>query len=119
LQESLTIATFLSELAPICGKHGLNVEIAAQVEVANALRDQGELSASVRVLRNLENHADFRKQTVAVTKPEILANLVSLHELQSNAMQVTKYSRANKSLKHGYSNRKVSLSNILSLQCMN
>ena len=114
LQNSLTVATFLSELAPICGELGLNVEIAAQVEVANALRDQGELSASIRVLRNLENRTDFHKQTVTVTKSEILANLVSICKL--HLTHIAKSSRVNKSLKHGYSSRGISSNNILSLQ---
>ncbi|TID18730.1 hypothetical protein E2P81_ATG05712 [Venturia nashicola] len=53
LQGSLATATYLSELSEMCSRVGLDIQAAAQNEVADALWDQGEYSTSIRMLRRL------------------------------------------------------------------
>ena len=85
LQNALSTATYLSHLIEPCEEIGLNVVAAVRYEGANVLWDQGEMTASVRMLQELEFDSRLQAQDIQVGKPEILAKLVgaclSLHDL--------------------------------------
>lgn len=76
LQSSLATATFLGQLVQPCLDLGMNIDAAAQFEGANVLWDQGEMSASIRMLKDLTRGVDLKSQDVHVGRPEILAKLV-------------------------------------------
>ena len=76
LQNSLATATYLNQLIVPCGEVGLNITAAVQFESANVLWDQGELTASIRMLQDLRNKFNADSQLVHVGKPELLARLV-------------------------------------------
>jgi ataxia telangiectasia mutated family protein len=76
LQNSLATTTDLSQLVKPCNDLGLRVNVAADVEASNVLWDQGEMSASIRMLRDLAHISDLSKQDISVGRPEILAKLV-------------------------------------------
>ncbi|KAI9851515.1 MAG: Serine/threonine-protein kinase tel1 [Thelocarpon superellum] len=75
LQSSLTAATYLSTLVESCSTAGVHITAAAQNEIANVLWDQGEMTASIRILQDVNEHHDLRRQTLHVGKPELLAKL--------------------------------------------
>lgn len=77
LQNSLATATYLSDLVASTHALGINVEAAVEYEAARVLWDQGEMSASIKMLQLLDTSVDLRKQTIHVGKPELLARLVS------------------------------------------
>ncbi|KAI0408791.1 phosphatidylinositol 3 [Xylaria palmicola] len=72
-QESLNIATSLTHLVQPSADLGLNIDSAAQVEVANSLWDHGEMMSSIRMLQHIDEDTDLRKQTIPVSRPDLLA----------------------------------------------
>lgn len=78
IQESLASVTYLTDIVPRCKSAGLDIEVAAQHEVANVLWEQGETDTSIRMRQNLINHASFDSQNVELSLPVLLAKLVSL-----------------------------------------
>ena len=78
LQNSLMTATYLSDLVPSTNALGIKVEAAVEYEAARVLWDQGEMSASIKMLQLLDTSIDLRKQSIHVGKPELLARLVSV-----------------------------------------
>jgi len=77
LQESLASATYLSEIAEHCKAVGLNIEAAAQHEVASALWEQGEASTSIRMRQELMEKVNLSGQSSSISIPVLLAKLVS------------------------------------------
>ena len=77
LQESLASATYLSEIVEKCKAVGLNIDAAAQSEVASALWEQGEASTSIRMRQELMEKVDFSGQTSSISISVLLAKLVS------------------------------------------
>jgi ataxia telangiectasia mutated family protein len=77
LQESLATATYLSDLVPVCKEIGLDIEAEAQSEVADVLWDQGEHSTSIRMLRQLAEHAYPKTEKNGNARSKVLAKLVS------------------------------------------
>jgi len=75
LQESLSLATSLMDLIAPCNKVSLNLEIAIQVEAANALWDQGEMASSIGMLQALDNPAALKRQTVSVGRSDLLSRI--------------------------------------------
>ncbi|KAI9716271.1 MAG: hypothetical protein M1812_005496 [Candelaria pacifica] len=75
LQNSLTAATYLSNLIEPCGMLDLNILAAVQTEEASVLWDQGEMTASIRVLQNLCTSVDLTKESIHVGKSGLLATL--------------------------------------------
>ncbi|KAI1154204.1 phosphatidylinositol 3 [Nemania diffusa] len=72
-QESLNIATSLTHLVQPSADLGLNVDSAARIEVANSLWDHGEMMSSIRMLQLIDEDTDLKKQTIAVSRPDLLA----------------------------------------------
>ena len=71
----------------------MNIKAASQYEGANVLWDQGEMTASIRMLQDLENNIDLRGQAVQTGKPELLAKLVNDTVLYLILMHLTKPNR--------------------------
>ena len=79
LQNALTTATYLNQLVEPCKIAGLDVNAAAQFESAKILWSQGEMTASVRLLQELNNNINTESsspQAIIVGKAELLAMLV-------------------------------------------
>ncbi|KAI2630503.1 phosphatidylinositol 3 [Xylaria nigripes] len=72
-QESLNIATSLTHLVQPSAKIGLIFDSAARDEVANSLWDHGEMMSSIRTLQLIDEDTDFKKQTLAVSRSDLLA----------------------------------------------
>lgn len=80
LQGSLATATYLSDLSEVCSRVGLDIQAAAQNEVADALWDQGEYSTSISMLRRLARMpaAQLQDTTGSTHRATLLAKLVGL-----------------------------------------
>ncbi|KAI1427044.1 phosphatidylinositol 3 [Xylaria sp. FL1777] len=72
-QESLNIATTLTHLVQPSADLGLNIDSAARIEVANSLWDHGEMMSSIRMLQHIDEDTDFKRQSIAVSRPDLLA----------------------------------------------
>jgi len=77
IQQSLTAATYLSQLVPVCQEVDVNMDAAAHFEVATTLWRQGEISTSVQMLQELCSRTDLLKQSIQVGRAGMLAQLVS------------------------------------------
>ena len=77
-QSALTTATYLTQLVQPCKDIGVSIGAAVEYEGANVLWDQGEMSASIRMLQDLLPGLETRHQDVYVGKPELLAKLVRI-----------------------------------------
>src|SRR5277367_1250698 len=94
LQESLTSATYLTSLIEPCQALGLNIEAAAQLEAANALWEQGEMTSSIGMLQALEKNSILKKQTIPIGRPDLLAKIgyqVSVARLEKPDRIIEKY----------------------------
>lgn len=75
-QASLKSAITLSKLAKPCADLGVNIEAAAEFDLANVLWDQGEMTASIRMLQQLKGKNDLHKQAIPLSRAELLVTLV-------------------------------------------
>lgn len=67
----------LSKLAEPCAELGMNIDGAAKFDLANVLWDQGEMTASIRMLQQLKGQNDLHKQAIPLSRAELLVTLVS------------------------------------------
>lgn len=74
-QASLKSAISLSKLSEPCAKLGLRIDGAATFDLANVLWDQGEMTASIRMLQELRDHNDLHKQAIPLSRAELLVTL--------------------------------------------
>ncbi|EPS32452.1 hypothetical protein PDE_07412 [Penicillium oxalicum 114-2] len=74
-QASLKSAITLSKLAKPCADLGVNIEAAAEFDLANVLWDQGEMTASIRMLQQLKGKNDLHKQAIPLSRAELLVTL--------------------------------------------
>ncbi|KAI1335716.1 phosphatidylinositol 3 [Xylariaceae sp. FL0016] len=73
-QESLNIATSLTDLVSPSVELGLDLDSVARVEVAGSLWDYGEMMSSIRMLQNIDKDTDFKKQqAIPLSRPDLLA----------------------------------------------
>jgi len=72
-QESLNIATSLTHSVKPSAELGLSIDSATRLEVANSLWDHGEMMSSIRMLQHIDEDTDLKKQTIAVSRPDLLA----------------------------------------------
>lgn len=77
IQNALSTVTYLTELVDPCRTLGVDIGPVVRLASANVLWDQGEMAASIRMLQDLQGLADSHAQLVEVSKPELLAKLVS------------------------------------------
>lgn len=76
-QASLKSAISLSRLAEPCAQLGMNIDGATKFDLANVLWDQGEMTASIRMLQLLKGQGDLQKQAIPLSRSELLVTLVS------------------------------------------
>lgn len=76
-QASLKSAVCLSKLSEQCSESGINVDGAAKFDLANVLWDQGEMTPSIQMLRQLREQNDLHTQAVPISRAELLVTLVS------------------------------------------
>ena len=81
IQNALSSVTYLTELVKPCKDVGVDIEAVVQLASANVLWDQGEMTASIRMLQDLQGSIDSHAQLVEVSKPELLAKLVSIKRI--------------------------------------
>ncbi|KAI2682433.1 hypothetical protein DTO027I6_1059 [Penicillium roqueforti] len=74
-QASLKSAMSLSKLAEPCAALGMNIDGAAKFDLANVLWDQGEMTASIRMLQQLKGQNDLHKQSIPLSRAELLVTL--------------------------------------------
>ena len=78
IQNALSTVTYLTELVKPCKEVGVDVSAVVRLASANVLWDQGEMTASIRILQDLQQVSDSHVQLTDVSKPELLAKLVSI-----------------------------------------
>ncbi|PYH43840.1 DNA-binding protein kinase TEL1 [Aspergillus saccharolyticus JOP 1030-1] len=76
-QASLKIAFCLQKLASQSALLGHDTEGAAKFDLAHVFWDQGEMAASIEMLRQLKDRNDLHKQAVPISRAELLVTLVS------------------------------------------
>lgn len=76
LQNALGTAMYLTQLIKPYEDAGINITAAVHLESANVLWAQGEMTASIRMLRELQQNFDSKSQFIHVGKSELLAKLV-------------------------------------------
>lgn len=74
-QFCLSRATYLVHLSRTASTLGISINGAAQYDLAKTLWSQNEAAASIRILRTLREQTDLSKQTIAVSAPDVLAEL--------------------------------------------
>jgi ataxia telangiectasia mutated family protein len=75
LQSSLGAATYLSTLVQPCKEIGVRIEAISQFESSNVMWEQGEMTASVRMIRETLRNTDLNAQAIPVGRAELLAKL--------------------------------------------
>lgn len=78
IQNALSTVTYLTELVKPCKEVGVDISAAVRLASANVLWDQGEMTASIRMLQDLQGLLDTQTQLIRVSKPALLAKLVSI-----------------------------------------
>lgn len=76
IQQSLSAATYLSELVPVCAEVGVRIDAVAQFEAASILWKQNDISSSVQMLQALKERSDLGDQAVKIGSAGLLAQLV-------------------------------------------
>ncbi|KAL1956014.1 hypothetical protein VTO42DRAFT_7829 [Malbranchea cinnamomea] len=74
-QGSLKCAMLLSKLVEPCVGLGVSIDAAATFDLANVLWDQGEMTASIGMLRRLTEQPDLEKQSIPINRAQVLARL--------------------------------------------
>jgi serine-protein kinase ATM len=77
-QGSLRSAISLLALVESSAALGISIDAAARFDLANVLWDQGEMTTSIRILRQLSDQNNLHKQSITMSRAEVLASLVSL-----------------------------------------
>ncbi|KAF2835398.1 hypothetical protein M501DRAFT_1060914 [Patellaria atrata CBS 101060] len=75
LQESLASASYLSDLIPLCKDSGIDIEAISKNEIASVLWDQGEMTASVRMLQEINLGDKLVESDGGLGRSSILAQL--------------------------------------------
>ena len=76
LQNALSTATYLNQLVTPCAEVGVNVSAAVQFESAHVLWGQGEMTASIKILQDLNSRLSSHGHLIKVGRSELLATLV-------------------------------------------
>ena len=85
LQSALSTATYMSQIVPACVEQSVVVDAAISLEGTNVLWDQQEMSASIRMLQDIVHNSDLKSQDIHVGKPALLAKLVNIVFLDTDA----------------------------------
>ena len=74
-QESLNVATTLTDLIQPCEDLGLYLDAAVKIETANSLWDHGEMMPSIHMLQAVDEDPNLKKQSIPVSRPDLLAKI--------------------------------------------
>ena len=77
IQNALSTVTYLTELVKPCKEVGVDISAVVRLASANVLWDQGEMTASIGMLQDLQGLQEPHTQLIEVSKPGLLAKLVS------------------------------------------
>lgn len=77
LQNALTTATYLNQIVESSKAAGVEIDAAVRFESANVLWEQGEMTASIRMLQDIAKHPIPKSEVMGPGKAELLAKLVS------------------------------------------
>jgi ataxia telangiectasia mutated family protein len=94
LQESLSLATSMIGLIVPCREVGLNTEVLIQLETANALWDQGEMTSSIGMLQSLDDVLLLKNQSIPVGRSHLLSKIghqVSVARLEKADRIIERY----------------------------
>ncbi|KAI0382871.1 hypothetical protein F5Y04DRAFT_44982 [Hypomontagnella monticulosa] len=72
-QESLNIATSLTDLVLPSAELGLHLDSIAKFEAAESLWDHGEMTSSIHMLQSIDEDPNLKKQTIPISRPDLLA----------------------------------------------
>lgn len=111
IQNALSTVTYLTELVEPCKEVGVDISAAVRLASANVLWDQGEMTASIRILQDLQEGLDSNVQLIEVSRPEVLAKLVSIEtvwhghlhrltELQGHQMSEARLEKPDEIINH-------------------
>jgi serine-protein kinase ATM len=76
LQPALNRAMYLSCLVEESATLGIAISNVISHDFAAVLWDQGDMMASIRMLRQLKDSPDSDKQAITVSRPALLADMV-------------------------------------------
>ena len=76
LQPALNRAMYLSSLVKETAALGIAVDDVVSYDFAGVLWDQGDMMASIQMLRNLKDSAERDKQAIIISRPALLADMV-------------------------------------------
>ncbi|RYP22249.1 hypothetical protein DL765_001763 [Monosporascus sp. GIB2] len=74
-QESLNVATTLTDLIQPCADLGLHLDAAVKIEAANSLWDHGEMMSSIHMLQAVDGDPNLKKQSIPVSRSDLLAKI--------------------------------------------
>lgn len=77
-----------------CAELGIHVDVAVHVEAANTLWEQGELSASIKMLQTLDDERSLKQQKIPVERSSLLSRIgyqVSVARLERGDLITDKY----------------------------
>ncbi|RYP92132.1 hypothetical protein DL770_001713 [Monosporascus sp. CRB-9-2] len=74
-QESLNVATTLTDLIQPCADLGLHLDAAVKIEAASSLWDHGEMMSSIHMLQAVDGDPNLKKQSIPVSRPDLLAKI--------------------------------------------
>lgn len=80
LQAALNRALYLSNLVKEGAALGLAIGDVASHDFAGVLWDQGDMMASIQMLKQLRDYPKADKQPLVVSRPALLADMVRGHE---------------------------------------
>ncbi|KAI2462909.1 hypothetical protein F4781DRAFT_418382 [Annulohypoxylon bovei var. microspora] len=72
-QESLNIATSLTDLVLPSTSLGLHLDSIAKFEAAESLWDHGEMTSSIHMLQSIDEDPNLKKQTIPISRPDLLS----------------------------------------------
>ncbi len=76
LQSALNRAMYLSNLVKESAALGLAIGDVVSHDFAGVLWDQGDMMASIQMLKQLRHNAEGDKQAIVVSRPALLADMV-------------------------------------------
>lgn len=82
-QHALARVTHLTQMSRHFEDAGVNIKAAVRFETAQVLWDQGEMSTSIRMLKDLKDELSLKDKSNGVGRPELLAKLVSIASICS------------------------------------
>ena len=90
LQNALSTTTYLTQLVTSCAKLSIDIAAAVDFESAHVLWGQGEMTASINILQDLNSRLRSKARPTRVGIPELLATLVWIHHQGMPNRRLTK-----------------------------